>query len=73
MKPPLAYDGPVQKSISVVKPFAMRTRRMGAACDAAQNSPAALQPVFAVVSMLIERLESDRQKFVSATQPSGLH
>jgi len=40
MKPPLAYDGPVQKSISVKKPLSICTRRSGACCDVAQKLPA---------------------------------
>src|SRR5207253_9415651 len=38
MKPPLANAGPVQNSISVANPLTW-TRRIGAACETAQNSP----------------------------------
>src|SRR5207245_204579 len=73
MKPPLAYDGPVQKSISVKKPLSMCTRRSGAACDTAQKLPARSQPLFRLVSMWIVTFDSDRQKFHSALQPVELH
>jgi hypothetical protein len=46
------------------------TRRIGAACEAAQNSPLR-QPLLPATSIV--RFESDRQKFVSATQPVALH
>ena len=71
MKPPLANDGPVQKSIRVKKPLSICTRRIGAACDVAQNSPAASQPIFLLVSMWIVRFDSERQKFTSAVQSPG--
>jgi hypothetical protein len=71
MKPPLAKDGAVQKSISVKKPFSIFTRRIGAACEVAQKSPAASQPVFLLVFMSIVRFDSERQKFTSAVQSFG--
>ena len=67
MKPPLANDGPVQKSIRVVSPSTC-TRRIGAACETAQNSAA---PRSRCPSTLIVRFDSDRQKFVSAVQKSA--
>src|SRR5581483_4778751 len=68
MKPPLAKDGGVQKSIRVVNPL-MWTRRIGAACDTAQNSPVE-QPAFGVVTLIV-RFDNDRQKFTSAVQLLG--
>ena len=60
MKPPLAQSGvPSQKSIRVTLPL-MSTRRIGAACEAAQTSSPAKQPVRPVT--LIVRLEIERQK-----------
>src|SRR5437660_8177978 len=68
MKPPLAKDGGVQKSIRVVNPL-MWTRRIGAACDTAQNSPVE-QPAFGVVTLMV-RFDNERQKFTSAMQLLG--
>src|SRR6476619_1536674 len=64
MNPPLANDGPSQKSKRVVSPLTC-TRRTGAACEAAQNSAAPSQPLPAT---LIDRFDTDRQKFVRAVQ-----
>ena len=44
------------------------TRRIGAACDAAQNSPV-WQPDFPAT--LIVRFDRERQKFTSAVQSPG--
>src|SRR5207245_2134993 len=66
MKPPLEKFGPEQKSNSVVRPLSICTRRMGAACEAAQNSATPSQPPFGPGAMWTVRLERDRQKFVSA-------
>ena len=65
MKPPLANDGWVQKSIRVANPLTW-TRRIGAACDTAQNS-ALVQPNFGLVTLMV-RFDNDRQKFTSAVQ-----
>ena len=64
MNPPLANDGPSQKSNRVVSPLTC-TRRTGAAWEVAQNSAAPSQPLPAT---LIDRFDTDRQKFVSAVQ-----
>ena len=64
MNPPLANDGPSQKSNSVVSPLTC-TRRTGAACEAAQNSAAPSQPL---PWTLIVRFEAERQKLFSAVQ-----
>src|SRR3954447_2332410 len=72
MKPPLEKPGPEQKSKSVVKPFTC-TRRTGEACDVAQNSAAALQPVLPAVFTSIVRFESERKKFTSAVHPFASH
>src|SRR5580765_6109864 len=70
MNPPLANCGPaVQKSRSVRRPPVMLTRRIGAACDTAQNSAAARQPVSPAT--LIVRFDIDRQKLTRAWQLSG--
>jgi hypothetical protein len=45
------------------------TRRSGAACDTAQNSPEARQPDSPATLMV--RLDSERQKFTSAMQLSA--
>src|SRR5215468_7105357 len=61
MNPPLENCGPaVQKSRSDRRPPVMLTRRIGAACDTAQNSAAERQPVSPVT--LIVRFDSERQK-----------
>ena len=73
MKPPLAYAGPVQKSISDVSPVSICTRRIGAAWEVAQNSATPSQPPFGPESTWRVRFESERQKFVSATQKPALH
>src|SRR5262245_13915467 len=72
MKPPLEKPGPEQKSKSVVNPFTW-TRRTGEACEVAQNSAAALQPVLPAVLTLIVRFASERQKFTRAVQPPASH
>jgi hypothetical protein len=45
-----------------------RTRRIGAACEVAQNSPNWQPPLPAT---LIVRFDSERQKFTSAVQSPG--
>jgi hypothetical protein len=47
------------------------TRRIGAACETAQNSVRVRHPVPPVT--LIVRFESERQKLVSARQPEASH
>jgi len=47
----------------------MWTRRIGAACDTAQNSPA-WQPKLELVTFMV-RFDRERQKLVSATQLGG--
>src|ERR1044071_4552517 len=70
MNPPLENCGPaVQKSNSVRLPPEMSTRRIGAACDTAQNPAAERQPDSPV--MWSVRFDSDRQKLTSAMQLSG--
>jgi hypothetical protein len=49
----------------------MATRRMDAACETAQKFADARQPSWPSELMLIDRLESVRQKLTSATQLSG--
>src|SRR5215475_2047011 len=67
MNPPLENCGPaVQKSRSVSRPPVTLTRRIGAACDTAQNSATARQPVSPAT--LIVRFDSDRQKLTRAWQ-----
>ena len=44
----------------------MWTRRIGAACDTAQNSPLE-QPAFGMVTFMV-RFDRERQKLMSATQ-----
>ncbi len=70
MNPPLEKFGFEQKSNSVVRP-SMCTRRTGDACEVAQNSAAARQPVLPAVLTWIERFESERQKLTSAVQSFG--
>src|SRR5437660_5069371 len=57
MKPPLAKFGWLQKSCSVVVPL-ISTRRIGAACDTAQNSPF-WQPMFGVFTLMV-RFDNER-------------
>src|SRR5262249_52030651 len=65
-KAPLANCGPAeQKSWNDMKPLTS-TRRIGAACETAQNSAAVWQ-LFGL-GRSIDRFDSDRQKLSSATQ-----
>ena len=50
----------------------MWTRRIGTACDTAQNSPV-WQPKVGLVTLMV-RFDSERQKLLSATQlPEASH
>src|SRR5207245_9912526 len=69
MKPPLAKDGPLQKSIRVANPLTW-TRRIGAACDTAQNSP--WRHPCGLLTLMV-RFDNDRQKLLSATQKPASH
>jgi hypothetical protein len=69
MNPPEANCGPAeQKSISDRPPL-IWTRRIGAACDTAQNSLPVWQPVCPITLMV--RFDIERQKFTSAVQSVG--
>ena len=69
MNPPEANCGPAeQKSISDRPPL-ICTRRIGAACETAQNSLPVWQPVWPIT--LIVRFDIERQKFTSAVQSVG--
>src|SRR5438132_273769 len=61
---PLANDGPLQKSISVANPLTW-IRRIGAACETAQNSPC-WQP--SGLDTVMVRFSNDRQKLTRAMQ-----
>src|ERR1700747_342019 len=67
INPPLAKDGPEQKSKRVVNPLTC-TRRIGAACDTAQNSATPPQPSAEFATKLIVRFDSERQKLSRAMQ-----
>src|ERR1700735_5875912 len=70
MKPPLAKAGLLQKSKRKRLPF-IWTRRMGEACDTAQNSALEVQSAVVVTSMV--RFDNERQKFTSAVQLPASH
>jgi hypothetical protein len=56
--------------MNVVLPLTF-TRRIGEACETAQNSVLVRQPVFPATSIV--RLDSERQKLLSARQPESSH
>ena len=70
MNPPLEKFGLLQKSNRVTFPLTW-TRRIGEACDTAQNSLFAKQPVPPVT--LIVRFDTERQKLSSAVQLPLMH